>query len=205
MRKCTCRDSAATPPLNGTSGHELSDAVFKKVFSSVVKGSAAGVAGTTFENWHAIYQNRGVDDLKSLVSSIVAGKACDEIYDFLSASRIIALEKPNKDIRPIAIGDTLARLASKCICEARQAALAKYFTSTSSGDGSVPLQLGVGTPGGTEIAVHSARLLLETNPSWACCSGMIDEFALHARSATCNAASLAAMQLHVRHVTCLIA
>ena len=36
-----------------------------------------------------------------------------------------------------------------------------------------PLQLGVGIKGGTEILVHTARLLLEANPTWACCSNDI--------------------------------
>ena len=34
----------------------------------------------------------------------------------------------------------------------------------------VPLQLGVGVPGGAEVLVHTARTLLENNPGWACAS-----------------------------------
>jgi hypothetical protein len=48
---------------------------------------------------------------------------------------------------------------------------ARYFTTTAAtADTPAPLQLGVGIKGGTEILVHTARLLLEANPTWACCS-----------------------------------
>ena len=71
------------------------------------------------------------------------------------------------------IGDTLARLSTKCICEARSKALARYFTTTKEEGGGTPLQLGVGMANGTELVVHTARLLLESNPAWACVSGDI--------------------------------
>ena len=90
----------------------------------------------------------------------------------LGESRVVALEKPDKGIRPIAIGDSLARLAGKCMCRALNPT-ARYFTTTAADDAPAPLQLGVGVKGGTEILVHTARLLLEANPSWACCSNDI--------------------------------
>ena len=92
----------------------------------------------------------------------------------LGESRVVALAKPDKGIRPIAIGDSLARLAGKCICRALNPTFARYFTTTAAtADTPAPLQLGVGIKGGTEILVHTARLLLEANPTWACCSNDI--------------------------------
>ena len=68
----------AAPPLVGVEPHSTSREAFKKCFEHVTKGSGAGVVGTTFENWSAIYANGGSDDLFSLVSSINAGRASDE-------------------------------------------------------------------------------------------------------------------------------
>ena len=59
-------------------------------------------------------------------------------------------------IRPIAIGFTLRRLSSKCANAYASSHLATFFR---------PTQLGVGTPGGCEAAVHSARRFLQTMPA----------------------------------------
>ena len=70
--------------------------------------------------------------------------------------RLIALDKKCGGIRSIVIGMTLRRLASKCANAVGVASLAAYFR---------PRQLGVGTPGGCEADVHSARRYLQTLPA----------------------------------------
>jgi len=69
--------------------------------------------------------------------------------------RLLALSKKSGGIRPIAIGLTLRRLASKCANSYGVKKLAGYF---------YPHQLGIGTPGGCEAAVHSARRFIEVLP-----------------------------------------
>ena len=51
-------------------------------------------------------------------------------------------------MRPIAVGETLRRLASKCLCQAMR---------DSAQDLLAPLQVGVAVPLGGEAAVHTAR------------------------------------------------
>ena len=64
--------------------------------------------------------------------------------------RLIALEKKSGGIRLIAIGYTLRRIAVKC---ANNLALGL----TVLGNKLLPEQLGLGCPGGCEVAVHATR------------------------------------------------
>ena len=61
---------------------------------------------------------------------------------------MLALNKKSGGIRPIAVGLTLGRLASKCDNSFGVRRLPSLFDHC---------QLGVGTPGGCEAAIHSAR------------------------------------------------
>ena len=66
---------------------------------------------------------------------------------------MLALNKKCGSIRPIAVDLTLRRLASKCANSAVLTRLGPDFS---------PRQLGLGTPGGCEAAVHSTRRFLES-------------------------------------------
>ena len=85
----------------------------------------------------------------------MSGRCPDEIAPIFFGGRAIALSKKSGGIRPISIGFSLRRLVSKCASSFGTARLADYFS---------PLQLGVGTAGGCEAAVHAARRFLETMP-----------------------------------------
>ena len=65
----------------------------------------------------------------------------------LLASRLIALEKPQEGVRPIAIGEVFLRLSSICALS----------TAEDAADLLMPLQIGVGISGGAEIPGHSLR------------------------------------------------
>jgi len=68
----------------------------------------------------------------------------------------LALNKKSGGVRPIAIGFSLRRLASKCANSFSTNNLKSYFH---------PHQLGVGISGGCEAAIHSARRYLEAMPT----------------------------------------
>jgi len=74
---------------------------------------------------------------------------------FFFGGRLIALEKKAGGLRPIVIGLTLRRLVSKC---------ANTVVSASLQDKFLPRQLGVGTSGGCEAAVHSVRRFIQSMP-----------------------------------------
>ena len=69
---------------------------------------------------------------------------------FFAGACLSALEKKGSvtDVRPIAAGETLRRLVSKCICSSVKEKAASFFA---------PFQNGVATPAGTERIAHFTR------------------------------------------------
>ena len=64
---------------------------------------------------------------------------------------LVALGKKDGGVRPIAVGNTLRRLATKVGCKSMSAEI---------GDSLRPVQLGYSTRGGCEAAAHAARKYL---------------------------------------------
>ena len=120
-------------------------------------GSAAGASGTRPQFLKDILSctNRAVADaalssLTDLTNHMVAGLAPRELSPFIAGAPLIALVKQGGGLRPIAIGETIRRLVSKCCCEATTEDAKIIFGS---------LQVGVATEGGAEASVHAARKL----------------------------------------------
>ena len=78
----------------------------------------------------------------------LVGDAPADLAQHLAGATLHALPKGQDDVRPIAVGETLRRLASKCLCQAMR---------DSAQDLLAPLQVGVAVPLGGEAAVHTAR------------------------------------------------
>ena len=70
---------------------------------------------------------------------------------YFFGANLTALQKKNGDIRPIAVGCTLHRLAAK---------VAGSKVMEEMGELLAPRQLGYGVRRGAEAAVHAARLYL---------------------------------------------
>ena len=104
-------------------------------------------------------QESGHDFLTALtafINLVLSGGFPSEVAPIIFGGRLLALNKKSGGVRPIAIGFSLRRLASKCANFSGANRLRSYFH---------PLQLGVGIPGGCEAAIHSARRYLEALPS----------------------------------------
>ena len=83
---------------------------------------------------------------------LISGKVPVQVARFLAGGNLVALEKnkPNcpPDIRPIALGEAIRRLAGKCLC---------VITKEKAHDFLAPLQLGVACPVGAEKIIHGLR------------------------------------------------
>jgi hypothetical protein len=90
--------------------------------------------------------------LTNLTNHLVAGLAPRELAPFVAGAPLMALVKAGGGLRPIAIGETIRRLVSKCCCEATVEDAKVIFG---------PLQVGVATQGGAEASVHAVRKLAE--------------------------------------------
>ena len=77
---------------------------------------------------------------------LCAGRAPPEVTPHLCGATLIACRKKNGGLRPIAVGEVLRRLTSKCLaCLVQQDAVQALS----------PLQVGVGVKCGCEAIVHS--------------------------------------------------
>ncbi len=84
--------------------------------------------------------------LADVVNLLAAGRAPRDLSPHLAGASLIALSKEGGDVRPIAVGEVLRRLTSKCLCSTVRASAREFFE---------PLQVGVGCPLGLEAAIHT--------------------------------------------------
>ena len=93
-----------------------------------------------------------IDHLTSLVNLFLSGKALPSFAPFMSSANLIPLlKKDGASIRPIAIGEVLRRLISKCCVRRVNSAASSYLQ---------PLQLGVSVRYGAEAILHSFNRLI---------------------------------------------
>ena len=79
----------------------------------------------------------------------------------MAGGSLVALRKGAQDVRPIAVGESLCRLTSKCLCVIKEDASA--FLQ--------PFQFGVALPQGCEKVIHSLRHCLDDHwhdPGFVC-------------------------------------
>ncbi len=89
--------------------------------------------------------------LTSLVNILAAGRAPPSVLPHLCGATLLASPKKSGGHRPIAVGEVLRRLTSKCLAS----------TSLRSAISSLtPLQLGVGVKGVCEAIIHTTSHLL---------------------------------------------
>ena len=133
----------------------------RSAIQSFPNGSGAGIMGLYPQHLKDLTSKElGVDGdnlldaLKDFLNLIVfSGKVPDEATSTFYGAVLMALSKSDDSVRPIAIGLTLRRLAAKVIMAKLRSKCQDLFQ---------PIQLGVGTPRGCEIAVHALRKWLES-------------------------------------------
>ena len=91
----------------------------------------------------ALSGQRVLRALTGVVNLLLSGEVCEEASEALRRAPMMALKKPDGGARPIAVADTVRRIASKAVL--KQEAVAAVVESAL-----LPTQLEVGTPGGAE-------------------------------------------------------
>ena len=134
-----------------------------RAIHSFPNGSAGGPDGLRPQHLKdlvgAAAGNGGRDPLRALtafVNFILQGHTPLSVRSSFFGATLIALQKMEGGIRPIAVGLTLRRLVAKC---------ASFHVRQFIGDKLAPLQFGFGTQLGCEAAVHAARMYLANCPS----------------------------------------
>ena len=93
--------------------------------------------------------------LREVLNILLAGKAPEEIAPLLAGRSLTALLKVKAtgwDVRPIAVGEVIRRLASKCAYNMVKEKASDFFG---------PFQFGVACPRGSEKIIHDLREVLE--------------------------------------------
>ena len=152
-------DLNCDPPLHFTIDTEQ----IKKVITSFPNGSGGGHDGLLPQHLKDLTGISAGDGgalllkaLAGLITLMLGGRTPNAIRPLLFGANLIALRKKEGGIRPIAIGCTIRRLASKCAC---------LHALNSIPDILSPHQLGFGVSGGAEAAVHASRVYLNHLPS----------------------------------------
>jgi hypothetical protein len=129
------------------------------VIRSFPAGSAGGPDGTTPQHLKDLTSPNItgglIDSLTDFVNMLLKGDLPEFVSEIIFGGNLIALQKKDGGIRPIAIGYTWRRLAAKC---ANMLVVGKMSQVLS------PLQLGVGVSGGAEAAIHATRRYVTSMP-----------------------------------------
>lgn len=90
--------------------------------------------------------------LTKIINVTLSGQIPDHARDFFYSAALFALNKKDGGIRPISVGNTFRRLASRIAVQNIQSHLLSILQ---------PYQLGFACQGGSEAAVHAIRLYAE--------------------------------------------
>ena len=74
-----------------------------------------------------------VDPLTDIIKSLCNGKVLHDAMPFIAGANLITLIKKNSGFRPIAVVDTLKRLAARCHCSLLKEQAANCFLLTREG------------------------------------------------------------------------
>jgi len=90
--------------------------------------------------------------LANFINLLLEGTCPNTVQPFLFGGNLIALQKKDGGVRPIAVGTVWRRLAAKC---------ANFFALNKLQALFHPRQVGVGVKGGAEAAVHATRRYIQ--------------------------------------------
>jgi len=125
------------------------------------RGAAPGIDGLRFDHLYYMGESGTQTWLKSLThfsNLALQGKLPQWYYTFVASASLIALEKSNKDVRPIAMGSVWRKLYSKAALTFLHGQITAHFNV---------YQYGVGTRSGCEVVIKRVLHVLERHPSYA--------------------------------------
>ena len=148
------------PPPDHFIAYQATESEVLRAIRSFPAGSAAGTDGFRPQHLLELVLTRDAGPslltaCTSFINMILDGSCHRDFVHIFFGGRLIAISKKGGGIRPIVIGNTLRRLASKCASSFASEKLKAYFA---------PKQMGVAVSGGCEAAVHATRRYLAELP-----------------------------------------
>jgi hypothetical protein len=154
-------DRRAPPaPDSSAPSYTADESAIRKALFSFPPGSSGGPDGLTAQHLRDMVACEGeagslLTAITSLTNRVMSGGVPESSRPIFFGGRLVALNKKDGGIRPIVVGSTFRRLASKVV---NNLALQKMASVLS------PIQLGGGVPRGVEAAVHATRRYLQQLP-----------------------------------------
>ena len=128
---------------------------------SFPNGSAGGMDGLSPQHLKNLlmgpqdeHKKKLLNSLAQFINHVLAGKVPESYRTVFFGAALIALRKKDGGLRPIAVGNTLRRLACKIVSKRVMPSIRAKLK---------PHQLGYGIKGGAEAAVHATRGFLAEN------------------------------------------
>ena len=156
-----------SPPVNPPLGPApppiiLHNAIVRKGVLSFPRGSAPGPSGLRPSHLREAITCPSPDLAEQFLSSLTrfanllaSGQVPKSMAPHLCGATLLPCRKKSGGHRPIAIGEVLRHLVSKCLAiHSRRDAVSRFY----------PLQLGVGISGGCEAIVHTVNHLMTSLP-----------------------------------------
>ncbi len=147
---------AAPPRLTESCPQTPEDVL--KALGGFPKGSGGGPSGLRpqhlLEGVKMPCQRLALEALTDALNTLLAGRVPTSMAPFLAGASLHALNKDGGDVRPIAVGEAVRRLASKCACAKARESATEYL---------VPLQVGVGCAFGAEAVIHAVSQYCRRN------------------------------------------
>ena len=154
-RRCPCN-----PDVARFDAIQISDKDILNAVRSFPAGSAGGPDGITPQHLKdllaTVTDDQLLHHLVQLVNLLLKGGLSQQISEIIFGANLLALQKKDGGLRPIAVGYTWRRLAAKCANKYAVEKLSEQFA---------PIQLGVGVPSGAEAAVHATRRYVGSMPA----------------------------------------
>lgn len=151
------------PPVPSADNLSVEESQVLEAVYSFPNGTSGGVDGLRPQHLKDLLSKSNGDANLKLLSSLtnlcnmmLSGNVNSEITQIIYGATVCALNKNSGGIRPIAIGCTLRRLVSKLACRSVRESISSYLN---------PIQLGFGTKGGCESAIHVTRTFINHNNS----------------------------------------
>ena len=149
-------DLSSTPPA---SDYVVPPSLVSECIKSFPNGTSPGPSGLRASHLKEgitcpspTIRSNLLNSLCDFVNLLSQGKVPAEIVPHLCGALLLGTRKKSGGLRPIAVGEVLRRLVSKCLVQSFHQLAANHLS---------PHQLGVGIPNGAEAIVHAVRSVLQ--------------------------------------------
>ena len=135
----------------------IEEAHVEEAVLSFNKGTSCGTMGLRAQHLaDALKSAHRAALLRDLTRMLVDGRVPAFMAPYLAGAKLAALDKTKRgvfDVRPIAAGQIVRRIAAKCLCAIVKGKAAAFFRGDQPNSG----QFGVACPGGAERVIHRVR------------------------------------------------